>query len=139
MQKKLIRIMANQPPRTHTKPLMLTHRILDITNLYIQRVCLEMHPFIHNTKQATRPEHDHTYIPVSEVHDHHTRHSHQQHQYIPNPNQYGKNKEPTIAHLTQQYTEIWNTLPQENRSTSNFHFFKLDLKTHLLKKQANEQ
>jgi hypothetical protein len=139
MQKKLIRIMANQPPRTHTKPIMLTHRILNITNLYIQRVCLEIHPFIHQTKQPTRPEHDHTYIPVSAIHDHHTRHSHQQHQYIPNPNQYGKNKEPTIAHLTQKYTEIWNTLPQEHRSTSNFHSFKLDLKTYLLKKQASEQ
>jgi hypothetical protein len=139
MQKKLIRIMANQPPRTHTKPIMLTHRILNIANLYIQRVCLELHPFIHHTKETTRPEHDHTYIPVSEIHDHYTRHSHQQHQYIPNPNQYGKDKEPTIAHLTQRYTEIWNTLPQTSRSTKSFHFFKLDLKNHLLEKQASEQ
>merc|ERR1711957_687451 len=76
IQKKIIRIIMNRPPRSHTQPLMHQHKILNITNLYIQRVCLDMHRFIHPQELKNRPEHDHTYTLVSDIHDHHTRYSH---------------------------------------------------------------
>ncbi len=34
MQKKIIRIIFNKRPRTHTKPLMNKHNIFNIINLY---------------------------------------------------------------------------------------------------------
>ena len=69
MQKKIIRIIFNKKPRTHTKPLMNKHKILNITNLYTQRVCLEMHPFIHHTNRTNKPDHDHDYLWVAQIHD----------------------------------------------------------------------
>jgi hypothetical protein len=61
IQKKLIRIMCNLPPRAHTKPLMTKHEILNITNIHIHRVCTEIHPYIHQTHRINQPEHDHKY------------------------------------------------------------------------------
>ena len=45
MQKKLVRLIKNLPPRTHTKPLMQELRLLSIPNLYKLRVCTEMHEY----------------------------------------------------------------------------------------------
>jgi hypothetical protein len=138
MQKKLIRLIKNLPPRTHTKPIMTELKLLNITNLYILRVSTEMHPFIHQTSQENRPEHDHNYIWTAQIHDHQTRHSLQRHHYIPNPYKYSKTNKPehTTEHLTQHYTEIWNTLPQTLRDTQALGQFKVNLKAHLLKKQG---
>ena len=137
-QKKIIRIIMNLPPRTHTKPLMQDLHILNMTNLYILRVCTEMHPFIHTTDQNNRPEHDHKYIWTVEIHEHKTRYTQQQHHYIPNPYQYSKEKEPkhTAAVFTRRYTEIWNTLPLELRTNRNLFSFKKKLKKYLLEKQC---
>jgi hypothetical protein len=140
MQKKIIRIIFNQPPRTHTKPLMNEHKILTITNLYIQRVCLEMHTFIHHTKQAHRPDHDHSYLWVAQIHDYPTRHSLASHQFIPNPHQYSKDRKPThtTAHFTQRYAAIWNTLPEAAREQTSLTTFKRLLKDYLLERQAQK-
>ena len=37
-QKKIVRLIVNKPPRTHTKPLMNQLKILSIPYLYIYRV-----------------------------------------------------------------------------------------------------
>jgi hypothetical protein len=73
VQKKLIRIIKRLPPRTHTKPLMKELKILNITNLYTLRVCLEMHPYIHREIEHNRPEHNHQYLLTEHIHDHATR------------------------------------------------------------------
>ena len=51
-QKKILRLIKNLPPRSHTKPIMKELHILNIINLYTHRVCVEMHPFIHPKKQT---------------------------------------------------------------------------------------
>ena len=45
--KKIIRIITSNPPETHTAPIMKRLKILNLSNLYILRACLEAHPFIH--------------------------------------------------------------------------------------------
>jgi hypothetical protein len=136
-QKKLIRIIMNLPPRTHTGPLMQKLHILNMTNLYILRVCTETHPFVHTTDQHDRPEHNHTYLWTAQIHEHQTRYSTQQHHYIPNKYQYSKQREPvhTVEFFTEKYTQIWNTLPQELRDDTTLSSFKKKLKKHLLNKQ----
>jgi hypothetical protein len=61
VQKKIIRIIKRQAPKSHTKPIMKELKILNLPNLYILRVCVEIHPYIHQTTQVNRPEHNHTY------------------------------------------------------------------------------
>ena len=140
IQKKIIRIIMNRPPRSHTQPLMHQHKILNITNLYIQRVCLDMHRFIHPQELKNRPEHDHNYTLVSEIHDHHTRYSHQQHRFMPHAPNPRSPAQPThhIEHLTALYTTVWNKLPQQLKTTANYNAFKLELKNYLVDKQATE-
>jgi hypothetical protein len=136
-QKKLIRLIKNLPPRTHTKPLMTELKILKLTNLYILRVCVEMHPFIHPPTLTNRPEHIHNYLWTAQIHDYPTRYSRQKHHFIPNPYKYSKTKQPkyTMNYLTRQYTKIWNTLPLEIRNTSTLTTFTKLLKTYLLHQQ----
>ena len=55
IQKKLIRIIENLPPRTHTKPIMQELSILSLYNLYTLRVCAEMHPHIYPKANTNRP------------------------------------------------------------------------------------
>ena len=50
IQKRIIRLIANVPPRTHTKPIMTKLEILNIPNLYTLRVSVEMHPFAYPTR-----------------------------------------------------------------------------------------
>jgi hypothetical protein len=132
-QKKIIRIIKNRPPRTHTKPIMKELNILNMTNLYILRVCSEMHPFIHDTKYVNRPEHHHKYTYASHIHEHSTRYATQQHHYIPNSN----TTRPThnIEHLTLRYTAIWNELPLALKLTRSCTRLKTQLKHHLMSKQ----
>ena len=49
--KKIIRLICNKPPQTHTKPLMKQLGILNIFNLYIYRTSIDMHPIIHPQKE----------------------------------------------------------------------------------------
>ena len=109
-------------------------KLLNITNLYIQRTCIEMHPFIHNTDQRNRPEHNNTYIYVAQIHDHNTRHSHKGYHYIPNKYQYARhnNFKHSMNHSTKEKTRIWNTLPQQLREERSKTKFKIKLKEHLL-------
>ena len=79
--KKIIRLTANLPPRTHATPLMQKLRILDITSLYVQRVRLEMYPFIKHKHTIDLPEHNHIYTLVSQIHSYPTRHAKQRYYY----------------------------------------------------------
>ena len=85
VQKKVVGLVQNVPPRAHTQPIMYKLKILNITNLYILRVCVEAHPFIYPTAQPNRPIHAHEYLFTAQIHEHKTRHATQRHQYIPNP------------------------------------------------------
>jgi hypothetical protein len=142
-QKKIIRLINNMPPGTHTKPLMTALKLLNITNLYTYRTSIEIHPFINNTNStANRPEHNHQYVPVSHIHEHQTRFSQQQHQFIPNPWTHlrNPNKSPThtMEFSTRNSSEIWNNLPLSIRDIKDLEPFKAKLKHYLLTKQ-NEQ
>ena len=100
----------------------------------------EMHPFIHPTDKhnnKNRPEHNHSYRPVLQIHHHATRLAANNHQFIPNPHQYKQNAEPThtAEYLSQRYTEIWNALPPELRNTAAPNSFATALKKHLLLQQ----
>ena len=101
-------------------------QILNITNLYILRVCAEMHPFIFPKKQLNRPEHNHNYTSVSNIHKHATRYATTNHQYITY----------TTEHFTAIYTRVWNSLPPRLRHISSHDTFKTQTKLYLLEKQS---
>ena len=136
--KKVIRLMANKRPRTHTNPIMNKHQILNLSNLYTLRVCAEMHPFIHHKKQLNRPEHDHVYTLTSQVHNHNTRYAAQHHQFIAQQRHYSKVRQPTrtTEHLPAKYAGVWNSIPSELRTVKLHKSFKKALTQHLLTKQA---
>jgi hypothetical protein len=141
VQKKLVRLVQNVPPRAHTQPIMQKLKILNITNLYILRVCIEAHPFIYPTAQPNRPIHAHEYLFTAQIHEHKTRYATQRHQYIPNPHQYSKTREPrhTMDIMTRQFSNTWNSLPLRIRQTQNLQAFKTLLKAHLLEAQNEQQ
>jgi hypothetical protein len=138
-QKKIIRIIVNRPPGTHTGPIMTKFQILNLTNLYIHRVCVEMHPHVHHVKQLNGPEHNHNYIWTAQVHDYPTRHSRQGNHYITNPNahRFSKTKEQTYeaSHFATLHSKVWNKLPTKLKDTRSIDVFKKDLKKHLLSLQ----
>jgi hypothetical protein len=138
-QKKIIRLITNSKPRTHTGPIMQKLKILNITSLYIFRVCAEMHPYLYPRKQVNRPEHTHHYIYSSEIHEHNTRHANKQHLFIPNSlsHKYSNLKTPqyVMDHFTVLYSKIWNSIPFEIQTVQNLSKFKISLKQYLLQKQ----
>jgi hypothetical protein len=130
-QKKLVRLIKNVPPATHTKPILQELKLLNIFNLYTLRVCTEMHPFIYQNSQLNRPEHNHNYIPVAQIHEYPTRHSQQGHHYIPAIN----NLTHDIDHTTARNTKTWNSIPEHIRDIQSLKTFKRELKQYLLQQQ----
>ena len=101
-------------------------KLLTITNIYIMRVCIEIHPYIHkDDTPINRPEHNHQYTKASQIHNHSTRYATQKHHYISHDTE----------HLTKKYTTIWNTIPQKYREITQITPFKNKIKHHLLNKQ----
>jgi len=135
--KKIIRIVCNMPPRTHTQPLMQELELLNLTNIYKLRVCAEMHPYIYQNsdKPLKRPYHDNKFLTVANVHMHGTRFS-ANHIFTPNPNKYMQAK-LTAPHFTNLHSEIWNSLPPELTQIDSLNVIKKQLKQHLLTKQQN--
>jgi hypothetical protein len=140
IQKKFVRLIKKLPPKAHTKPIMKELRILTLPNLYILRVCAEMHPFMHTPDQEehiNRPTHNHNYTKISEIHEYKTRQSSQQQHYISNPHHNSKESETqlTTEYLTRNYTQVWNTLPLELRQLTSQTQLKTKLKEYLLTQQ----
>jgi hypothetical protein len=116
--------------------------IMNITNLYIHRVCMLIHPFIHPQTQLNRPEHNHHYLWTTQIHDYPTRHSLQKQHYIPNPNAFKNSREKTPMHETsyfaKQDSSVWNSIPERIRDITNRNSFKRALKEHLIETQIFE-
>ena len=114
-------------------------KILNVFNLYILRVCLEMHPFIYPTKQTHRPEHDHNYISATQIHEYPTRYAQQLHQHIPNKYRYTKTtNSPNMENYTKINSNIWNTLPQQLKENRSLSSFKKALRTYLQEQQDKD-
>ena len=97
-------------------------KILNIFNLYTLRVGAETHPFIYKDTKLNRPEHNHTYTPVSQIHKHCTRYSQHGHQYIP---------AGQIDYTTKRNTQVWNSIPAHIRTIQKLKPFKSALRKHL--------
>ena len=136
-QKKIIRLIKNVPPGTHTRPIMNELGILGIHHLYTLRVLSEMHPYIYPPGPTNRPDHYHNYMTVAQVHAHATRLSQQGHHYIPNPYQYSADHahDHTRSHFTHSYAAIWNTIPMRIKHISVLKTFKRELSRYLLEQQ----
>ena len=131
--KRIMRLIKNAPPRTHTKPIMSELRILNLNDLYILRVCTEMHPFIYPKKPLNRPEHNHKYTSAAQVHEHDTRFSARRHIYVPYANREGNNDPAHGAeHFTRAFAHIWNSIPEAIRKTESLETFKAKLAEMLL-------
>ena len=133
--KKIVRLTCNVPPLTHTKPLMAQLHILKLTNVYILRAALEMHPFIYPQGQRNRPEHNHHYIWTTQIHDYPTRYSRQQRHYITNNN---RRAVVDMTDTTRRNSKIWNSIPLEIQHMRNKQQFKQRLTDYLLKQQSDE-
>ena len=126
MHKKIIRLICHRSPRTHTAPLYEQLNILNIFNLYILRVCAELHPHIHpSATPRNRPEHTHHYTPITEQHEHKTRYSQEHRQYISR----------STGTYQARYATLWNNLPLELRGEKNRKKFKTLLKHYLQSQQ----
>lgn len=127
LHKRFVRLVRNVQIRAHTQPLMESLDILTIPNLYILRVCAEMHPHIHPRKTKPRPKHIHHYPRTTDQHGHATRRARESQKHLA----------PSTEHYTQRYVRIWNELPQELRATGSLATFKGLLKAHLMAKQSS--
>jgi hypothetical protein len=141
-QKKILRLLKNAPPRTPTKPLLKDLEILLLHNIFIFRVCVEMHPFIYPAKDANRPHHDHLYTLVAQVHKYKTRFSQKQTLFLPNIRPTTKTKRSDAfgdkEHFQTLYANIWNLLPEDIQNKTNLKTFRRLLRRHLLDKQQTE-
>ena len=141
-QKKLVRLIKNLPPQTHTKPIMKELKILNIISLYILHTAMEVHPHIYSKENINRPKHDHNYISTAQIHEYETRQTKQRKFYIPNSNLLRQAKitrqtaKYTAEHLNTKYINIWNTIPINIRENQNIRTFKKELKIYLLKEQS---
>ena len=127
LHKRFVRLVRNVQIRAHTKPIMESLDILNIPNLYILRVCAEMHPYIHPHKAKPRPKHIHHYPRTTDQHSHATRRARENQKHLA----------AGTEHYTQRYVAIWNELPQELRATESLATFKGLLKAHLMAKQSS--
>ena len=124
--KKNLLDSSKMPHQGHTLPIMNELNLLTITNIYIMRVCIEIHPYIHkDDTPINRPEHNHQYTKTSQIHNHSTRYATQKHHYISHDTE----------HLTKKFTKIWNTIPQKYREITKITLFKNKIKDYLLNKQ----
>jgi hypothetical protein len=139
-QKKIIRLIKNLSPRTHTKPLFAELKILNIYNIFRLRVCSEMHPFIYPLAELSRPDNVHNYSYASHIHEHKTRYATQRHIQIPNPFQYSRTRAPThtMDPITREFAEQWNTIPVEIRQITSLTIFKQRLRHYLQETQDKE-
>ena len=133
LQKKIIRLIFNCPPRTHTAPLMQELKVLNLYNLYTYRVSIEVHRFRHPTPSSNtnRPQHNHVYTPVSQNHPHKTRYAQQQHLYNPSTARIKRNP-ASSSYINQRNTAVWNNLPATIANIRSLSNFKAILKTYLL-------
>lgn len=134
--KRIIRLIVNRPPRTHTGPIMKELGIMNLQNLYIHRVCTEMHPYIHPQPNINRPEHNHYYTTVSQIHEYNTRSSAQNAIFNDHSNRTGPHY--ASEHLTKEYARVWNLIPQNLREINKTPKFKQELKNLLLEQQSLE-
>ena len=135
LQKKLVRLVCNVPPRTSTGPLMQQLKILNIYNLYTYRVAIEVHKFKYRKEELNRPQHNHYYTPVTQVHSYNTRHSRNGSHFV--PAQSGPHRaEHSTTHTTERNNKVWNSLPSGIRAEQNLTTFKKWLRSHLLAIQA---
>ena len=132
-QKKILRIITKNHPRAPTKPIRTKYDLLSVTNLYIQRVCNEIHPFIHQCRPTNRPEHQHEYRQVSEFHHHATRYSTNALATHARTTTTGTPFSP--AFFTTTYSIIWTAIPRDIRDEKRLGSFKRKLKAHLLSLQ----
>ena len=128
-QKRIIRTIYRVPPRAHSIPLLTNLGILTITNLYILRVSVDMHPFIHPSTAQNRPEHIHQYNSTASAHSHSTRNSVQSKFLVHIPK--------TMPYFTAKYARIWNSLDLTIRQIESPNLFKQTLKTTLLIRQTD--
>ena len=138
-QKKCIRLICNKPPLTPTAPLFQQLQLLTLTNLYTQRVCLEMHPHMYGTTPKHLPHHNHDYTRTAQTHQHGTRLSKFTTIFLENARNTGQNHTGGMAHLNREYVQIWNKLPNTLRSIPTYTTFKKELKLHLLKLQHSDE
>ena len=101
LHKRFVRLVRNVQIRAHTLPIMERLNILTIPNLYILRVCAEMHPYIHPRKAKPRPKHMHHYTRTTDQHSHATRRAREGQNHLAVSTEY----------YTQRYVDIWNKLP----------------------------
>lgn len=135
-QKRIIRLIKNLPPRSHTKPIMAHLKILSIPSLYILRTSIEMHPFVYPTQPKNRPTHNHIYTPASHIHEYPTRFSNSGHQFIPAHTHPSTKPTHDMNYFTRQYSTVWNSLPADIRTEPNLTTFKKLLAPYLLQKQT---
>ena len=132
--KRIMRLIVNRPPRTHTEPIMNELGIMNLKNLYVYRVCTEIHPYIHPRPDTNRPFNNHTYTTISLIHDHRTRRSAKNSIFNEQPNK--ETPHNGGEYLTKTYTQVWNKIPQNIRDIKEKNRFKRELKALLLKEQS---
>ena len=113
----------------------LPHRLMEILDRVVDVV--ERREVAGRPSQPNRPEHNHNYVSIAQIHDYPTRYSQQRHHYIPAYSTFRtRTTTHSISHTTERNTKAWNSIPTEIRNINNHKKFKQTLKQYLLKQQS---
>ena len=113
-QKKCVRIIANQPPLSHTNPLFSELKLLKLSDIYKYNIAIYMYKNIDKFASLLQPN---IHSTRSGIH-----YSPQIHRLTLTQNQ----------SLTFQAPKIWNLIPQDIRNSPSIFSFKRKLKNHLI-------
>ena len=135
LHKKIIRRLCNKPRDAHTAPLMRKMQILPLHAIYFLRVCAEVHKYdpSHVRPAATNlPRNDHTYKATWQVHKHNTRAASSRRLFTTQPyTHYSKPNEIQLEHFNNEYSRIYNLVPDDIRAITSTKEFKIALANYL--------
>ena len=125
LQKKALRAISHEHPRSHTLPIFKALKLLRLQDVFQ----LQMLSFVFESINKLNPMCFHDFFTcTSSIHEYHTRHSYRGDVFLAHKNslQYG------LKSIRYMGAKMWNDLPVELRNSPSKHSFKTHLKTHIL-------
>ena len=126
-RKKLVRIVTCSPFRTHTEPLIVANRILNVYDISAYVTGTLMYEYM----RGDAPSSLHDFFQTnSDVHSHDTRFSN--HIHVP----YGR---LDIRRFSFKISggNLWNSLPDMLKKSNTIHLFKRNFRNYLFDKKRN--
>ena len=124
LNNKILRVLQQQPYRTHTAELYKRYNTLPIPELHVYQLLLLVHKFIHH-RHRLPPAFTDYFLLNSSIHNYSTRIKNDLHLHSLSSTM-GKRS------IKFKASQLWNQLPSELKQIQSHNTFKRDLKTYLL-------